>query len=887
MGKSSSTTVGYRYKLLYHAALGIGPLDAFLEFRGGDKPAWQGELTSSGTISINAPKLWGGDKDQGGIVSDVDIMFGEEGQEPNAYLLANLGDQIPSWEGIASLVFKGGIYGSMNPYPQAAAYKIRKILNGWGRDCWYPEKAVIPSNREQTDIPYDASDWRYKVEAPGSTADYSAEDYDDSAWSTGVGGFGSGGPGAGLGVGTYIPSDVIGKAIWIRRTVTVAFAGDITVQVYHDDGATLWFNGTEIDLTTVNYYHATAVIPMALVKATNVIALRVLDGIPTGSATNIYAALAIEGVQVTLPGVLGINPAHALYYFRTHSMVGREPVAAMNDASFRAAADKLYDEGFGICVEYDPATESLAELEQRLCKLIGGSINRCLVDGQWYLDLARGEYVLEDLPILTDDDILEFSEQPTLLDGAVNSVSVKYFDPETKESIVTPPVQALGLIDAFGTIHQTVEYPEVPQAKLAARLAERDVRAFVTPTRGMDLVTTRKLYALRPNQYFRLQSPKRGIADMVCILGERQSGRLRSGAMQLKVAQDIYSLPATSYVEVEQGVDTRPSQVPTPILQQVAFEAPYIELVQRLSRADLAVLPADVGFVMTAAADPAQSRDYALTIAPAGLDYTEVANGEWCPTALTSGGSPVATIVNLSNARALAEVDVGSAALWDSEVVRVDAIDVDAGILTVGRGCADTVPQKHDPGARIWFYDADAAGDVTEYTDGELLSIKLLTNTGSAQLDPALATPMALELAARQARPYPPAGLTINGDVYPADVYSTADLAWVHRDRVAQADQLVDTTLGSIGPEAGVTYTARWYIDDVPVHEVSGITGASASYAPMSDGTLRVEVIAVRDGLASWQALAAEAIYRVSPLQPYADESGNNYADEVGNTYEG
>ncbi|WP_419669917.1 hypothetical protein [Xylella fastidiosa] len=32
----------------------------------------------------------------------------------------------------------------MNPYPQPASYKIRRILKGWDHDaCWYPEKAAI------------------------------------------------------------------------------------------------------------------------------------------------------------------------------------------------------------------------------------------------------------------------------------------------------------------------------------------------------------------------------------------------------------------------------------------------------------------------------------------------------------------------------------------------------------------------------------------------------------------------------------------------------------------------------------------------------------------------------------------------------------------------
>lgn len=142
-GKSKSATVGYWYEVAFHSGLGIGPIDAYLEFRGGDKTAWRGEATHSQTIHINAPTLWGGEKDQGGIVGSVDLMFGEATQQPNSRLSGIFGPQQPAWRGFATLAFAGK-YGAMNPYPQKASHKIRKIREGWDGECWYPGKAAIP-----------------------------------------------------------------------------------------------------------------------------------------------------------------------------------------------------------------------------------------------------------------------------------------------------------------------------------------------------------------------------------------------------------------------------------------------------------------------------------------------------------------------------------------------------------------------------------------------------------------------------------------------------------------------------------------------------------------------------------------------------------------------
>lgn len=897
MGKGSKPTIGYWYKPAFHVGLGIGPIDAYREFRGGDKTAWAGNLTASGTITINAPHLWGGEKDQGGIVGDVDVMFGQADQEPNPYLISTFGPQQPAWRGMATLAFKGGRYGAMNPYPHPASHKIVKILKGWDGDvCWYPEKAAIPLGQESATSIIDpqATGWKYKQVAGTDDTDYSTEELDDSGWATGAapfGGWEEGYDGDSTGLTaphTYDPAFAIAFAsawtpntrLWLRRKLTLPAApvGDLTIKLYVEDHCTIYINGNEVLTTPANPDGGNGgVYPISvhhLHQGENTIAIRCDDEADSGGFSVVYADFSF--VATAAWGLFGMNPAHALYYARTHREIGRDPIANINDASYRAAADKLYAERFGICTEYDPSAESLLEFEQRICNLIGGGVNRSLVDGQYYLDLARGDYVVEDLPILTDDDILSFAEQPSILDNATNSVSVKYFDPQRKESIITPPVQALALIDSFGTIHQAKDYPEIPLAALAAQIALRDLLASVTPTRAFDLATKRTPYDWRPNTYFRLQAPKRGIADMVCLLGSKGTGTLKSGAVKIATVQDIYSLPDTSYVEVEEGVDTRPPQTAVPIVLQMAFEAPYIEVAGTLTRADLAALPEETGYLLAVAADPAQSRDYTMMVAPDGGAYVEASSGAWCPTALVVEAAGISdTEFTLASASRLAEVQVGSAALYGDEICRVDAIDADALTVTLARGCADTVPAEHAAGSRLWFYDGEVAFDTTEYTDGETVDVKLLTNTGSQQLAEGLATAMEVTFDQRQFRPYPPGLVRVNGEASPTYLFGEVTVTWAHRDRVLQADQLIDHEMASIGPEAGTTGTVRWYLDDVLVQTHSALAGTSQAYTPAADGLLRIEVESERGGLVSWQKHTREFAYTVVEVSRRVTPTGD------------
>ncbi len=983
-GKSKGTTVGYWYELAIHFGLGIGPFDEYLEFRGGDKTAWSGSATHSQSITINAPNLWGGEKDQGGIVGTLDLMFGEADQQPNARLAAIFGPQQPAWRGLATAVFAGK-YGAMNPYPHQASHKINKIKQGWDSGCWYPEKAVVSIQSADVRAPIPGT-WPWAVRDV---------DYFVIGASQEVGGAFVGSQGWWHGyIDSFRITAGVARTAQISYPIPVGPFGDATTDPYYDrvklllrmngadgstaftddvghpvsamggarlstaqakwgsssayfDGIDSWLKvamGADVDLGAgpwtmeawvwLETPDSNPTVYSRAIFGFGPLSVRADDTVwwcrgdswyftqfdlgelsqpsviqnttpfmETGKWT--FVSICFDGARYWLhadgqlltlapqEALQTCNPTHALYYARTHSGIGRVPVARMNDASYRAAADKLHAEGFGICTSYDPSSESLDEYEQRICRLIGGSVSRSLVDGQYYLDLARGDYVLDELPIITDDDILDIRLQPSVPNGAINSVQVKYFDPQRKESITTPPVQALSLIDAFGVISQINDYPEIPAGPLALRVAERDVRASTAPTRTMELtLIPDAVQGIRPNQYFRLQSVKRRIADMVCLMGDRQAGTLKSGAVRITATQDIYSLPSTSFGEIEPGVDTRPDPTPNPITLQAAFEAPYIELVQRLDRANLDVLPSDAGYLLAVADQPPGGQSYSLAVAAAGGGFESSATGDWCPLATVAGDatdiySRAATSIPISAIRRGELLVIGAAALWDTEIVRIDAIDIVAGAVVLGRGCADTVAAEHAGGSLLWLYDAAAVSDLVEYTDGEVVDVKLLTNTGSAQLAPSAAVAMTVEFAGRQARPYPPAAPRLNCEAWPKESFETADVSWLHRDRVAQADQLVDQQMASIGPEPGTTYTVRWFLNGVLVNTAAGVAGTSASFVPTADGALRVEIEAERDGLTSWQMQVIECVYRTSHYSTYTDQDGDIYVDQDGNHYIG
>lgn len=612
----------------------------------------------------------------------------------------------------------------------------------------------------------------------------------------------------------------------------------------------------------------------------------------TASAFGFAPAAVATGVTIDsrFYGLLGMNPAHMLYdsiTLRPERGGQGEPVGLINDDSFTAAADQLFAEGFGLCTEWK-GEETAEQFQQRILDIIAAAMTQSRINGQYYLDLIRDDYVFDDLPIFTETDILEFSQEPTNIDEAVNRIIVEWNDPVKDEDRATTPVTSLGAIQsAGGVVSETITHREIPYEDLALRVGARELRARATPLSRFNLTTNRRHHTLRKGQFFRLQKPSEGIADMVCLAAEVDNGLHDSGRMKFVATQAVFGMPDTVYVDPTPGLDTGSDPTPHAPAHQRVFEAPYRDLARRLSTADLAVLADESGYLSTVATRPVGNGiNYSIHTAAAGESYADRGTGDWCPSAVIVEAaaieSPLPTAFTLSGGSDLGLVEVGNAALWDDEIVRVDAIDVVAGTITLARGCVDTVPAAHAAGARIWFYNDDAGSDAREYIDAEHVNAKLLTRTGSGELPLDDAFVLSLVMDSRQGRPYPTGQFTINGAQYPAYLFGELSIGGAWRDRVLQADQLIDTSAATVGPEAGTTATLRVYLDDVLDVETTGITSFPATYTPSGDGTVRVELETVRDGLVSWQRHVHSFDYTASEITLRITEAGDDRITESG-----
>ncbi|HEJ6948834.1 TPA: hypothetical protein ACIIU3_003290 [Serratia marcescens] len=508
-----------------------------------------------------------------------------------------------------------------------------------------------------------------------------------------------------------------------------------------------------------------------------------------------------------LRAIHAMNPAHILVECALNRDWGRGLVLGDLDIdSYRIAADRLYDEGFGLCFRYN-RQDDLNTFVQQVLDHIGAAQYGDLSTGKLTLKLLRDDYDPNTLPLFTYDNgiVGVQDDDSTSADAAPNEIVVTYRDPVTN-SEGEVRAQNLGAIQNVGLISESVEYKAVPTHALGARLAQRDLETRAAGLTRLIINFDRRGGVLTPAGVFRISLPERNIGNMVMRVGKIEEQD--TGELKVTAIQDVFGMPSTSYSSGEQGSTwSPPDKTARPVTDSQLIELPYIVLAATVGPAELAAIPPEAGYLGVMASAPSSaSINYLLQTRADGVNWRGNLNGDWTPA--VSLTQPAGRFDTTFTASLTTLPAVGAGAIIGDEIVRIDAADLATGTLTVGRGCADTLPAGHLAGARLRFFQDAIESDGLEYLEGETVDVRLLTRTAQETLAAGAAPVNHLTLQARQAKPYLPANIRLNDEPYPLVAEPAAEyiLTWSHRDRQLQADRLIDYLDSSIGPESGVVY---------------------------------------------------------------------------------
>lgn len=581
--------------------------------------------------------------------------------------------------------------------------------------------------------------------------------------------------------------------------------------------------------------------------------------------------------------IYAMNPAHILYECYTNRLWGRgHDPSRLAEEYFISAANVLCDEGFGLCLKWQRQGD-ISEFINTVLNHIGAVQRIDPTTGKVAIKLIRNDYDPENLVVFGyDTGLISIEEDETGGgDSAYSEVVVKYVDAATGEEAMER-AHSLAIMQSLGDVASTTAaYPGIPTAALAQRVATRDLNQQAAFLKKFKLVLDRRGWLLGLGDVFKVTAADRGLAQVILRVGSINDSELKDGRITVTAIQDVFGLPETGYAAPQlPGAWMPPNNTAIAVNERRIEEVTYRDLVRTLSPADLAsVDDTDSRVAIIAAAPTGTSINYDIASAATGEDLAVRGSGDWTLSAvLDEAVGWYDTALAFSADADLSSVLVGEEILVDDELMRVDAVDDIAKTIDVARGVGDTLPSPHAIGARVWFVEDAKGSDGRTYSTGEDVEVRLLTRTPSDVLGVGEAPGDTVTIGARQARPYPPGNLQINGTPFGTFqddlMVATGDvvLTWAHRDRVAQEDQLVEHDAASVGPEAGTTYTVEVRDGATLLRTTSGVSGTTWTY----DGTMisadgepteeawTFNVRSVRGGLPSWQEYEVRVHRRLS-----------------------
>lgn len=890
MGSKKAQTVGYKYYASAHLVLCHGPVDAITKITVQDKEAFSTEKNSNQTIYINKPNLFGGDESSGGIVGNVDLLFGYPDQQKSSAIAEIVSDTvsewgasksaftafngttissastalISAWRGITSVVFKNVYVGTSPTFPESKwrVKRIHTLQNG--EQQWYDEKAEVNSVLALgLELGPTSSGWKYRQVSLSDKSDYSSISIDDSNWATGTMPFASaaGQPyaeanGFPATMGTYW---ALNTAIWLRRSFSLSSTADITLDIFIDNVADVWVNGTQlVTSTNTTQSKITFTIPKEVLNVgENIIVMKGSDDAETSSSDYTYAAFKLNQIDIS---EADLNPAHIIREYLTNTLWGKGTSSSLiNDESFKKSADTLFTESMGMSIAWSESKTG-KEFVDNVLEHINGELYVDRLTGFWNLMLIRDDYDVDTLVHLTESLYKKVSFKRRTLSECVNQVTVTYYDRERSKNS-TQTIQDIGRISQQnGVVSQNVEYLGFSNSAIASRVALRDLKTLSAELASIEFdVDESDVENWHKGYVFKFSNYRYGLSEAVFRVTEIKFGDGINNTVSIKAVEDSFSSPMQAVIEY---LPPTPNNKSAKDALAIAFEVPYIELVEQYGQdqidAKLSNNP-DLSFVGLAAVRPNNFHINASLYSDAGAGFVEEAALDFCPSAtLKADIGYLDTSFEVENISEFELLQANNRLQIDDEFVAFVSFDSATNILTVKRGVADTVPAKHLKSAKIYGWDSYSGLDKTEYSNGETVAMKALTLTGSDILTLSEATAHSVKCVARAIRPYPPANVKIGGEYYPTKRFAgSIEITWVDRNRLQQTgSDYIGWTDSGVTLETGVTYTiVAKSLDGSELFKAENISANTYSLNTLSIASTSciLEVFSVRDGFESFQ----------------------------------
>lgn len=548
-------------------------------------------------------------------------------------------------------------------------------------------------------------------------------------------------------------------------------------------------------------------------------------------------------------------------------------------------------EAFGIGLVWSGET-SIRSFLNDIMRYINGNVYLDPSTGMLELALVRKvpESEIEDLPMFGPSQIISIGvyTRPTG-EETVNTVSIIYrqLKSEKTETVTRSNAAMLSIYNTV--ISESIEYPGIKNAKLAAEVCEREVKqrtslgAMYSGIRVSRLAPeegdiTQAAYTLYDGAPFRLYWPEHGALGEVFRVSNINHKSITENYIEFDAVEDYFDSSTSVHITgvADSGwIDTNvlPDQVAPDEIRFI--DLPYVTVLGAGGSTMINALPSSTaifGIMATA-------NDRGVTT---GINvYTDVndsnslvMSGQLCPVSRLDGALPILDPENPVNSLMLTAKTkefvgtsefavVGAWFIVDNEKILCTAInddpnDPDYLTMTLERGIYDSIPAAHADNARMWWFNGVSAARFTRATylagEYETFYVAATGRIGDAPLG--VSTPsITTTLKNTWFAPYPPANVKLDGVLYGDCGMRDYTIEWDCRDKISQSDVPVGWDNGGVPPEPGVSYRVKIStgasLGDAKEVTVSGASGSYKGYNNPSYSLRRFQVWAERAGVAS------------------------------------
>lgn len=244
------------------------------------------------------------------------------------------------------------------------------------------------------------------------------------------------------------------------------------------------------------------------------------------------------------------NPMNVIYELITNSEWGfGEPPADIDLVNFEDAANTLAAENNGFSMIVDSGIETKAFLEE-LERQINGKVFLDQQDGKWRVKLARGDYDVDDVPLLskaTNIVSVEDFTRGSWVDTQ-NQVRLYYFDrqndyqerPAFASDMANAMIQGGSTVLTMRNEPVEVRFPGIKDAALANQTVWRVLRSVSYPLAKAKITVDRSLWDVRPYDVVAWTDDDLGFVKLPMRVSGIDYGNIDDGKIVLDCVQDIW-----------------------------------------------------------------------------------------------------------------------------------------------------------------------------------------------------------------------------------------------------------------------------------------------------------------------------------------------------------